>query len=168
METSPQTRVCPRCGSPARSDEYCQTCGLHLFAQPELPSRASWEAGDARTPIRAAHSPTTGEGEAKNAWLAAGGIVALLLLGAWAISTNEPDVSFIERTVSSEQNGGFPVKCEPGDAYDAADTFNGHDASYTCFGGLTSGSETVDRTNAGAWEVTIDEETGDFRYDRVR
>ena len=44
MESAPETRVCPRCGSAAENYEYCQTCGLHLFAQPELPTRAHWDA----------------------------------------------------------------------------------------------------------------------------
>jgi hypothetical protein len=38
-------RVCPRCGEAAGDNEYCQTCGLHLFAQPELPTREAWKAG---------------------------------------------------------------------------------------------------------------------------
>lgn len=39
----PTSRVCPRCGFPAEQHEYCQTCGLHLVEQPELPTRAQWE-----------------------------------------------------------------------------------------------------------------------------
>lgn len=45
---NPETRVCPRCGSAAGGDEYCATCGLHLYACPELPTRAEWEAGGRR------------------------------------------------------------------------------------------------------------------------
>lgn len=41
--TEPSTRVCPRCGSAAGDNEYCGTCGLHLFEQPELPTREDWE-----------------------------------------------------------------------------------------------------------------------------
>lgn len=41
-------RVCPRCGKEAGNSEYCQTCGLHLWAQAELPTHAQWEAGEAR------------------------------------------------------------------------------------------------------------------------
>lgn len=37
-------RVCPRCGSDAGQDEYCQTCGLHLLDQKELPTRDGWNA----------------------------------------------------------------------------------------------------------------------------
>jgi hypothetical protein len=40
-----EARVCPRCGSEACEHEYCHTCGLHLFAQPELPTRQKWEEG---------------------------------------------------------------------------------------------------------------------------
>lgn len=36
-------RVCPRCGAGVGEHEYCQTCGLHLTQQPELPTRAEWE-----------------------------------------------------------------------------------------------------------------------------
>lgn len=49
--TEPTVRVCPRCGSEAHEQEYCQTCGLHLTQQAELPTRAQWEesqADDAR------------------------------------------------------------------------------------------------------------------------
>lgn len=42
--TDPTSRVCPRCGSEAGEHEYCQTCGLHLTEQPELPTREQWEA----------------------------------------------------------------------------------------------------------------------------
>ena len=41
--TDPSTRVCPRCGSAAGQTPYCGTCGLHLFEQPELPTRSDWE-----------------------------------------------------------------------------------------------------------------------------
>lgn len=41
----PSLRVCPRCGSPAHEHEYCQSCGLHLYAQPELPTLTEWEQG---------------------------------------------------------------------------------------------------------------------------
>lgn len=40
--TEPGIRVCPRCGSGAGEQQYCQTCGLDLFAQPELPLRSEW------------------------------------------------------------------------------------------------------------------------------
>ena len=36
-------RVCPRCGSEAGQNEYCSTCGLHLWEEPELPTRKEWE-----------------------------------------------------------------------------------------------------------------------------
>jgi hypothetical protein len=42
-------RVCPRCGSAAEQHEYCQTCGLHLFEQAELPTRQQWEQGGQTT-----------------------------------------------------------------------------------------------------------------------
>lgn len=42
--TDLDARVCPRCGDEAEQSEYCGTCGLHLFAQSELPTRKEWEA----------------------------------------------------------------------------------------------------------------------------
>lgn len=40
-------RVCPRCGSVAGRDEYCETCGLHLWEEDELPTQAQWASSDA-------------------------------------------------------------------------------------------------------------------------
>lgn len=39
----PNERVCPRCGTTAGQHEFCHTCGLHLWQQPELPTRNQWE-----------------------------------------------------------------------------------------------------------------------------
>ncbi len=47
-------RVCPRCGSNAGEGEYCKTCGLHLWGQPELPTRSTWEQRSSQTPASAA------------------------------------------------------------------------------------------------------------------
>jgi hypothetical protein len=44
-----EARVCPGCGEPAGTDRYCGTCGEHLAALAELPSRAEWLAADARS-----------------------------------------------------------------------------------------------------------------------
>ena len=44
MGIDPSTRVCPRCGEAAGEEEYCQTCGLHLAVQPELPTAADWRS----------------------------------------------------------------------------------------------------------------------------
>lgn len=49
--------VCPRCGEPAGQNEYCQTCGLRLWEQAELPTRGEWEARRAASPGR---SPSDG------------------------------------------------------------------------------------------------------------
>jgi hypothetical protein len=165
MPTSPDTRVCPRCGFPAGSYEYCQTCGLPLFEQPELPTRAGWESGSTRPPVTSpqrARSQLTGR---KNTWWLVAGAVAVGLIILTFSSSNEPDVAFIERTVSSEQNGGFPVDCEAGDTYDAVDTLNGSSASYTCYGETEGYWRSP---SARVWEVTVDSGTGEFRYDRVR
>lgn len=51
----PPSRVCPSCGAVAGDHRFCGNCGLHLAAQPELPTRAEWEAR-ART-----HGQTRGE-----------------------------------------------------------------------------------------------------------
>jgi uncharacterized RDD family membrane protein YckC len=37
--------VCPRCGTPAAGASECSACGLDLDAQPDLPTRAEYEAG---------------------------------------------------------------------------------------------------------------------------
>jgi hypothetical protein len=47
-EMPEQVRVCPRCGTPAKTDAYCGDCGLHLAALSELPSMAEWLARGAR------------------------------------------------------------------------------------------------------------------------
>jgi hypothetical protein len=47
--TPDEVRVCPGCGEPAGTDLYCGTCGEHLAALAELPSRAEWLAADARS-----------------------------------------------------------------------------------------------------------------------
>ena len=44
MDEQAASRVCPRCGEAAEDALYCATCGLHLYAQPELPTRDEWEA----------------------------------------------------------------------------------------------------------------------------
>ena len=44
-------RVCSRCGDPAGEDDYCQTCGLNLAEQRELPTRGEWERKK-RPPVR--------------------------------------------------------------------------------------------------------------------
>jgi hypothetical protein len=36
--------VCPRCGTSAEGSAYCSSCGLHLAAEPALPTRVAWEA----------------------------------------------------------------------------------------------------------------------------
>jgi hypothetical protein len=58
-EIPEQTRVCPGCGTPAGTADSCSSCGLHVAALPELPTRAQWLArGDAT----AAHpAPTAGQ-----------------------------------------------------------------------------------------------------------
>jgi hypothetical protein len=48
-QTPDEARVCPGCGEPAGTDLYCATCGEHLAALAELPSRAEWLAADARS-----------------------------------------------------------------------------------------------------------------------
>jgi hypothetical protein len=52
-----QLRVCPRCGTPAGTGENCASCGLHIAALRELPSRAQWLARGARTTV-AQNGPT--------------------------------------------------------------------------------------------------------------
>jgi hypothetical protein len=47
MDEVAEERVCPRCGTAARDKRFCASCGLNLGIQPELPSRAEWEAGAA-------------------------------------------------------------------------------------------------------------------------
>lgn len=44
--------VCARCGTDAGENAYCASCGLHLAVEPDLPTRAAWQAGSAarRTP----------------------------------------------------------------------------------------------------------------------
>jgi hypothetical protein len=46
-QTPDEARVCPGCGEPAGTDLYCGTCGEHLAALAELPSRAEWLATNA-------------------------------------------------------------------------------------------------------------------------
>lgn len=43
-EIPEQTRVCPRCGTPAGMTENCLHCGLHIAVLHELPSHAQWLA----------------------------------------------------------------------------------------------------------------------------
>jgi hypothetical protein len=57
QDRSGHKRVCPRCGEEAKEHQYCSECGLHLWEQPELPTRETWEAGHARSSD--AESPTT-------------------------------------------------------------------------------------------------------------
>src|SRR3954447_399858 len=38
-----RVRVCPRCGSPAETHDFCVACGLHLAVLPELPSMGEWK-----------------------------------------------------------------------------------------------------------------------------
>lgn len=47
--TEPIELVCPRCGGPANEARFCSTCGLELAAQPQIPTRASWEAQRSET-----------------------------------------------------------------------------------------------------------------------
>src|SRR5947209_4420648 len=47
MTIPAETRVCPRCGSPAQQAVYCSTCGLHLHALDEVPTRQEWASGQA-------------------------------------------------------------------------------------------------------------------------
>jgi len=42
-------RVCPHCGAPAESHDYCAGCGTHLATLAELPTRTEWEAQRAQT-----------------------------------------------------------------------------------------------------------------------
>ncbi len=42
--TNPAARVCPRCGEEAGEQRFCESCGLNLLEQPELPTRSAWEA----------------------------------------------------------------------------------------------------------------------------
>lgn len=37
--------VCPRCGTTARGERFCGSCGLELAVQYELPTRQAWERG---------------------------------------------------------------------------------------------------------------------------
>jgi hypothetical protein len=48
----PAIRVCPRCGTGADEQQYCHTCGLDLYAQPELPLRSEWTPASWRQPDR--------------------------------------------------------------------------------------------------------------------
>jgi hypothetical protein len=59
-QTPDEARVCPGCGTPAGADLYCGTCGEHLAALAELPSRAEWLAADARS---APANATVGAGQ---------------------------------------------------------------------------------------------------------
>lgn len=61
--TDPSTRVCPRCGNAAGQSEYCGTCGLHLFEQPELPTHADWEATQATKEGASARLPDPGSSD---------------------------------------------------------------------------------------------------------
>lgn len=70
--TDPSTRVCPRCGSAAGQNEYCGTCGLNLFEQPELPTRVDWEgtqAAEQAAPAPAASADTDPSGPGRVATL---------------------------------------------------------------------------------------------------
>lgn len=59
-QTPDEARVCPGCGEPAGTDLYCGTCGEHLAALAELPSRAEWLAADVRS---APANATVGAGQ---------------------------------------------------------------------------------------------------------
>lgn len=90
MRIDPATRVCPRCGSPADRHEYCQTCGLHLFEQPELPTRAAWAEGGAaaQSPSSASARWEAAKAAVRNAdrrlrLIVVGAPVVLLVVGAW-------------------------------------------------------------------------------------
>ena len=57
--------MCPRCGEGTADHEYCQTCGLNLHAEPELPTRAQWEQREFRPPSETA---TSGAWTTASAW----------------------------------------------------------------------------------------------------
>jgi hypothetical protein len=86
--TDPSTRVCPRCGSAAEQHEYCGTCGLNLFEQPELPTDADWEATQAAKqaapgPVASADTGPIGPGSVA-AWFRGPNTQARILLVAVA------------------------------------------------------------------------------------
>jgi hypothetical protein len=58
MAVDDHTRVCPRCGVPAGEAEYCQTCGLHLWRERELPTSVEWQGSTRSRSSRRSRSST--------------------------------------------------------------------------------------------------------------
>ena len=84
-----EARVCPRCGNDAGDHEYCSTCGLHLWEQPELPTRSEWETTEG------SNTNASSEARTESVWwrrppaiLAGVAVVLVAVVGGIAAVTN--------------------------------------------------------------------------------
>jgi len=109
---APEARVCPRCGTAAGEHAYCETCGLALREQPELPTRADWESGEKRMdPLARSQRPVGWAGGFRSSWAAwsrnqrqvavlAAGLLAGLIIAVVVLvsSGGSGDQSMLSRT----------------------------------------------------------------------
>lgn len=107
VDVEPDTRVCPRCGEVAAENEYCSTCGLHLFEQAELPTRRQWEERKTSAEPQAALPPTAHEPVGFQPrrlvpLLAVLAAVAVVSVGATILSGGEDSNPEVSRDESSD------------------------------------------------------------------
>jgi hypothetical protein len=129
----PQARVCPRCGSPGGETQFCGTCGLNLFEQPELPTRAQWDERQAHeTPVLASTgsgaTTPTGVGGGIGRWLGRPtppqrvllGLVLIVIIAVpIAVATSGGDESG-----DDGDSAEIPVDAGPSDAETCVDRWN--------------------------------------------
>lgn len=130
-------RVCPRCGTRAGEAEYCETSGLHLWAQTELPTRSDWETQQTPSRLSTNEPLRDAAGRALARWRGfsprvqlglAAAVVALIAVTAIVLTReNESGIPLDARVESSLEHaaardlrseGAFSMKidyatCEP-------------------------------------------------------